>query len=259
MDYFEVGERVKVVDNLKDYSTGISDYHKIKLAGKPAVILKADKNGDRGKGDYKIGIDGIPQNWSWSGEWLQRVSKINENTGENTMKNVTFNGKDIKRVIFSGDATVVLFSDGTKSVTKRLESDADDKEKAIAMALVKSVYGKNYYQDLFERFIPTEKVVEVKEVEKRPIKIGDRVRIKSWEKMVEEFGIDGDGDIYIEKDDAFFTEECKYVCGKELVIEDIDTDWGDNEIYIDEENSDPKIVSVNDWKTFTLGMVEHIN
>jgi len=48
------------------------------------------------------------------------------------------------------------------------------------------------------------------------IKAGDKVRIKSWEAMESEYGLDEDGDIARW---PFFTEAMKRLCGKELVSE----------------------------------------
>jgi hypothetical protein len=50
----------------------------------------------------------------------------------------------------------------------------------------------------------------------RNFHIGDKVRIKSWNKMCEEF--DHDEDIYC---NATFVSGMKYLCGKEIIIEDI--------------------------------------
>lgn len=48
-------------------------------------------------------------------------------------------------------------------------------------------------------------------------KSGDVVRIRDWDDMVEEFGIEY-GEI---KCDARFTEEMRYLCGKEFTVGDI--------------------------------------
>lgn len=47
-------------------------------------------------------------------------------------------------------------------------------------------------------------------------KVGDKVRIRSWQDMVEEFGAREDGAIPCNKT---FTEAMKHLCGKEFVIE----------------------------------------
>lgn len=56
----------------------------------------------------------------------------------------------IKRVIFSGPATIILWKDGTKTVVKCQEGEEDDREKAIALCMVKKVLGNkgNYYNHI---------------------------------------------------------------------------------------------------------------
>lgn len=45
-----------------------------------------------------------------------------------------------ERVLRNGRATIVFWKDGTKTVVKR-RAERDDAEKAIAMAVVKKMYG----------------------------------------------------------------------------------------------------------------------
>lgn len=51
-------------------------------------------------------------------------------------------------------------------------------------------------------------------------KIGDKVRIKSWEQMVGEFGIDKDGNI-----ETGFMNKMKYLCGKEIIVENVENEY----------------------------------
>lgn len=66
----------------------------------------------------------------------------------------------IKDVIFNGPATIVMWSDGTKTVVKAQKGsngkiEKIDKEKGLAMAIVKKVYGDNKgnYNDIFKKWI----------------------------------------------------------------------------------------------------------
>ena len=56
----------------------------------------------------------------------------------------------IRKVIFNDPATVVLWSDGTKTVVKCGPNDIFDKEKGLAMALLKKLLGNNgsYYKEI---------------------------------------------------------------------------------------------------------------
>lgn len=49
--------------------------------------------------------------------------------------------------------------------------------------------------------------------------VGDLVRVKSYDDMVNEFGVDRHGNIVCE---FTFTTEMKYLCGKEFSITEID-------------------------------------
>lgn len=58
----------------------------------------------------------------------------------------------IKDVIFSDPATVVFWSDGTKTVVKTRGGEEYDKEKGLAMAIVKKLSGntRDYYNLFME-------------------------------------------------------------------------------------------------------------
>lgn len=56
----------------------------------------------------------------------------------------------IQKVVFSGPVTLVYWTDGTMTKVRRTDGEADDKEKAIAMALMKKLNGNktNYIRRL---------------------------------------------------------------------------------------------------------------
>lgn len=62
-----------------------------------------------------------------------------------------------------------------------------------------------------------------KENETMEYKVGDRVRIKTWEKMVEEFGVDEDGDIRM-TGLYYFTRLMKKYCGNIYTIKNVHFD-----------------------------------
>ena len=74
-------------------------------------------------------------------------------TKQNTNRRVK-----IKDVIFSDPATVVFWSDGTKTVVKTRGGEKYDKEKGLAMAIVKKITGNtgNYY-NIFKEWCGDEK------------------------------------------------------------------------------------------------------
>lgn len=67
----------------------------------------------------------------------------------------------IKKVIFNEPATIVFWSDGTKTVVKCGEDDIWDSEKGLAMAVTKKFFGnEGFYYDIFKKWIPEEKQIE---------------------------------------------------------------------------------------------------
>ena len=61
-------------------------------------------------------------------------------------------GFEIERVIFNDPATIVCWSDGSKTVVK-CDGDKFDQEKGLAMAIVKRILGnKGNYYDLFREY-----------------------------------------------------------------------------------------------------------
>ena len=68
----------------------------------------------------------------------------------------------IKNVIFSGPATIVIWSDGDKTIVKKSDCEVEmDKEKGLAMAIIKKAYkdaGKegSYFRRIFGTWIKDE-------------------------------------------------------------------------------------------------------
>ena len=60
----------------------------------------------------------------------------------------------IKKVIFNDPATIVLWTDGTKTVVKSQDKDQFDKEKGLAMAIVKKALGnEGRYYEIFKKWL----------------------------------------------------------------------------------------------------------
>ena len=66
----------------------------------------------------------------------------------------------IKNVIFNAPATIVLWTDGTKTVVKCQEGDTYDREKGLALCIAKKYLGnKGNFNEVFKKWIqgePTE-------------------------------------------------------------------------------------------------------
>lgn len=56
----------------------------------------------------------------------------------------------IKKVIYNNPATIVMWSDGTKTVVKCSKRDTYDPEKGLVMAIAKKSFGNkgNYYKEI---------------------------------------------------------------------------------------------------------------
>lgn len=69
------------------------------------------------------------------------------NCGKNLLSHFkiqpNYNNIIIDKVIFNGPATIVWFTDGTKTIVKKTEDDTDDREKAILLALTKKLLGNS--------------------------------------------------------------------------------------------------------------------
>lgn len=64
----------------------------------------------------------------------------------------------IRKVIFNDPATVVLWSDGTKTVVKCSPEDTFDMEKGLAMAIVKKMAGNNnHFHKVFKQYTKKKK------------------------------------------------------------------------------------------------------
>ena len=67
-------------------------------------------------------------------------------------------GGYIVKVIFNDPATIVLWSNGEKTVVKCGDGEIFDPEKGLAMAIVKYVYGnKGNYYNAIKIWLPKEK------------------------------------------------------------------------------------------------------
>ena len=71
-------------------------------------------------------------------------------------RGVVNNNQSIKNVIFNDPATIVFWTDGTKTVVKA-ENEPFDPEKGLAMAIAKKSLGnKGDYYNEFKKWLPKE-------------------------------------------------------------------------------------------------------
>lgn len=133
-------------------------------------------------------------------EELKEINKImNKRTNRLDYNNLYSIGSlfgvrkpEIEKVIFSGPCTIVMWSDGDKTIV-RCENENFDKEKGLAMAIVKKFLGTNKnksdYFDIFKEFIPKEKE-ETKSFKKfyttNEVAIKERVTVDKIRKRIKE-------------------------------------------------------------------------
>lgn len=72
-------------------------------------------------------------------------------------KSGTINSLKIEKVIHNNPATIVFWSDGTKTVVKAQDGDVYDPEKGLAMAISKKFLGNTgFYYEIFKYWCPEE-------------------------------------------------------------------------------------------------------
>ena len=105
-------------------------------------------------------------NSAYGTEGISNINVANGtiNTASISTRKVEYNSMwkryKIKNVIFNDPATIVFWSDGTKTVVKCGENDNYDPEKGLAMAVAKKFLGtnksKSNYLDEFKKWLPKE-------------------------------------------------------------------------------------------------------
>lgn len=80
-----------------------------------------------------------------------KISKLNDEGVDNICVSKSIYSDDTfcanivpKKIIFNGPATIVMWTDGTKTVVKQSKLDNYDYEKGFAMCVVKKVFGDQY-------------------------------------------------------------------------------------------------------------------
>ena len=96
-------------------------------------------------------------NVTWNGANIKYV--VNDISSEEYLKVLRQYSSDvefrtgIKKVIFNGPATIVIWVDGSKTVVKCAEGDRYSKFSGLAIAMCKRMYGTDFKR-IFNHFIP---------------------------------------------------------------------------------------------------------
>lgn len=85
---------------------------------------------------------------------------------------------EVKRVIFNPPATIIMWSDNTKTVVKCQDGDTYDKEKGFALAYLKKTLGNdNTFNKVIHKWIPVDIGEAATETISKPTKVlNGRVR-----------------------------------------------------------------------------------
>lgn len=116
--------------------------------------------------------------------------------------------------IVNKNAVIVKLGDGRKGVAKCSQADKFNLAFGTALAVARAYGDKETEAKLLAE--PSEPVKE-----ETKFKVGELVRIRQWDDMEKEFGLDADGDI---KTCVGFVSSMKPLCGKYAKIVSLDKD-----------------------------------
>lgn len=89
-------------------------------------------------------------------EWSYSTDYIPINL---TLPFCTTNSATIKKAIFNDPGTIVIWSDGSKTVVKCQKGDTYNPELGLAMCIAKKYFGnKSNFNNVFKKWIPKENI-----------------------------------------------------------------------------------------------------
>lgn len=147
VEKFKVGDKVKFVKSRVNPFGGPDYWTRFVDEDKVYTVDKVTENGRT----IMLKEDGF--NFLYSPDWLDKVEE-----GKCEVKVKVSEGR-IKDVKFSGPATIVFWTDGTKTVVKCRKGDKFDPEKGIAMACAKKLLGNEdgYHKEIAKYAKPVKK------------------------------------------------------------------------------------------------------
>lgn len=135
------------------------EYRETLLSHKPSLILCIDYKFK----EYKVLITVYDEIHGRVRTYEDTLNKVNWYTTFNQRFVMSFNNvvtsdfPYIRKVLIDGPATIVFWSDGTKTVVKCQDTDIYDLEKGLAMAISKKALGnKGNYYETFKKYRPFE-------------------------------------------------------------------------------------------------------
>jgi len=117
----------------------------IKACGANLIEERFDSNGGY---EVRVSYD----DWYRTNDWVSTKKAYDQ-----FCRGIFRNDSNIEKVIFNDPATIVFWKDGTKTIVKCSEDDTFDKEKGLAMAISKKIFGtlanENNYRKIFKKWI----------------------------------------------------------------------------------------------------------
>lgn len=102
---------------------------------------------------YPMLVTNIDMNYDClGGQYINILGQVY--AGEKRGASVSLLGLDIKKVIFNDPATIVYWTDGTKTVVKCQEGDTYFKETGLALCIAKKAYGNSGdFNKVFKKWV----------------------------------------------------------------------------------------------------------
>ncbi len=144
---FTIKEVLPASININD--VGVHDFINTLTITEPSTIIKTSFY-DEFTLDYLLS-DIINQKAKQAEEELEKIVIKNK---KNVIDDFT---KSIKKVYFNKPYTVVIWEDNTKTVVKCQKGDTYDKEKGLALAIIKHRFGDiSYFNTIFTKWLKEE-------------------------------------------------------------------------------------------------------
>lgn len=169
----EVFRRVKE-EQIKAKLNGLFDYRPMSI-NYPEYFLKLKEESQNKISDVQDILDyNVATVYDAVRKAMDRIKK------EETTMNCDIRS-NIKDVIFSYPATIILWKDGTKTIVKAGKDEKYDPEKGFAMAICKKVFGNGgNYHGVFKEYVPVTYYI----ADKKDIMVTDRVVSDEVEKEI---------------------------------------------------------------------------
>ena len=149
-----IEDKVYIIDTLGKYR----DYDLTNRIATIVNIYGLDKN-------YALRVDGIKNKASKDGLFYLKKQCVTKfeckyviydgviDSKQLFIDQIIKNAINIKKVIFNKPATIVIWSDNTKTVVKRQKGDRWNKEMGLAMCIIKRLFGNTgKYYEIFKRY-----------------------------------------------------------------------------------------------------------